>query len=487
MLPRRFASLKALLTALFCFTLPLCAQTIDLQRDRISLAESHGLWRFHPGDDSRWADPNFNDSAWPLLRSDSSWSEQGYRGYSGFAWYRFTVLLPPGHDQYAIGIPRLVTSYEVFAGGRQIGSFGGMPPREQTLLCTNQVFALPPMPFGGPLLIAIRVWHWPYWAGVLGGGPAGPLRLGEIGLVQSWRAEEHRHFFWLIASGNTLMLINLLAAITGLVLFWARRTEREYLWFGIYELLTGVNHWIDNASWFYDVPWKLNYFLGVFIAGTSWLFFLLFISRILRVRRGWLFWIGAAGAGFSMLAMAAALAGGLSFNAGRIYWALGLIPYFVAILALLTRGARKGDPDARMMLLPVGLCYSTWFLLNLRGILFRAGHPGVNRYLGWMFQLSTWPFPFSLQDVTDLIMSLAVVAILPVRFARTRREQRQMAAELEGARAVQQVLIPEEIPSIPGFEVHSVFRPAGQVGGDFFQDLATRTGGALVIVGDVSG
>jgi len=66
---------------------------------------------------------------------------------------------------------------------------------------------------------------------------------------------------------------------------------------------------------------------------------------------------------------------------------------------------------------------------------------------------------------------------------------RQLRAEteLQAARAVQQVLIPDEIPSLPGFKIESVYRPAGEVGGDFFQILPTAPGGVLIVIGDVSG
>jgi len=74
-----------------------------------------------------------------------------------------------------------------------------------------------------------------------------------------------------------------------------------------------------------------------------------------------------------------------------------------------------------------------------------------------------------------------------LRTIRIARERAQVAAELEAARTVQQVLIPEETPSVPGFAIHSVYKPAGQVGGDFFQILPVKSGGVLVIIGDVSG
>jgi serine phosphatase RsbU (regulator of sigma subunit) len=66
-----------------------------------------------------------------------------------------------------------------------------------------------------------------------------------------------------------------------------------------------------------------------------------------------------------------------------------------------------------------------------------------------------------------------------------------MAAELEAGRAIQQVLIPEEIPTIPGFNIQSVYKPFGEVGGDFFQVLLVKSdngaSGVLAIIGDVSG
>jgi Stage II sporulation protein E (SpoIIE) len=105
------------------------------------------------------------------------------------------------------------------------------------------------------------------------------------------------------------------------------------------------------------------------------------------------------------------------------------------------------------------------------------------------------PFPyfrpagygFSLWDVWSVVYGVTMLLFLVLRTIRIARERTQAAAELEAARTVQQVLIPEEIPSIPGFVLHSTYKPAGQVGGDFFQFLPVKRGGVLVVIGDVSG
>src|SRR6202011_858979 len=77
-------------------------------------------------------------------------------------------------------------------------------------------------------------------------------------------------------------------------------------------------------------------------------------------------------------------------------------------------------------------------------------------------------------------------------FLAERRRQQHAEQELQSAREVQQVLVPEEIPAIPGYAISSVYQPAAEVGGDFFQVLSVHgegaeAAGSLVIIGDVSG
>jgi serine phosphatase RsbU (regulator of sigma subunit) len=47
--------------------------------------------------------------------------------------------------------------------------------------------------------------------------------------------------------------------------------------------------------------------------------------------------------------------------------------------------------------------------------------------------------------------------------------------------------LPEQIETVPGFTIESVYQPAQQVGGDFFQILPDSRGGLLLVVGDVAG
>jgi serine phosphatase RsbU (regulator of sigma subunit) len=86
-----------------------------------------------------------------------------------------------------------------------------------------------------------------------------------------------------------------------------------------------------------------------------------------------------------------------------------------------------------------------------------------------------------------LFFLLAMLVFLIRRFMLARRQEERMAAELEAARQVQLVLLPDRLAQCPGFAVESVYQPSEQVGGDFFQQIGDGQGGMTIVVGDVSG
>jgi serine phosphatase RsbU (regulator of sigma subunit) len=86
-----------------------------------------------------------------------------------------------------------------------------------------------------------------------------------------------------------------------------------------------------------------------------------------------------------------------------------------------------------------------------------------------------------------ILVNYAVLFVLVRRYARSRRDEERLHAELAAARAVQEVLIPKEVPSIADFTVETVYKPAAEVGGDFFQIIPLAAGGTIVAIGDVSG
>lgn len=92
-----------------------------------------------------------------------------------------------------------------------------------------------------------------------------------------------------------------------------------------------------------------------------------------------------------------------------------------------------------------------------------------------------------------LFVCLGYIGFVWVSISEARRhmkaeaEKAQLESEMAAAREIQRVMVPEEPPEIPGYKLESTYRPAAEVGGDFFQVIPLASGRTLVVIGDVSG
>lgn len=134
------------------------------------LVALNGPWRFHTGDDARWADPGFDDSGWEkvdltpaagahdpdvgLTGYVPGWTAKGHPGYSGVAWYRLRVsfVASAGDTLTILGPSAVDDGYRIFVNGTPIGG-GGAPYSVQPRL-----FVVPRSSSMTPATIAIRVW-----------------------------------------------------------------------------------------------------------------------------------------------------------------------------------------------------------------------------------------------------------------------------------------------------------------------------------------
>ena len=78
-------------------------------------------------------------------------------------------------------------------------------------------------------------------------------------------------------------------------------------------------------------------------------------------------------------------------------------------------------------------------------------------------------------------------ALLFRRLLLSVQEQRLMALDVKQAQEVQRVILPESMTTLPGLTIEHEYRPAREVGGDFYQVIQQPDGSTLIVVGDVSG
>src|SRR3954470_14356725 len=96
-------------------------------------------------------------------------------------------------------------------------------------------------------------------------------------------------------------------------------------------------------------------------------------------------------------------------------------------------------------------------------------------------------------DDRKLLDSLAAQAAPALRVGQLVREQEAEAAnrqrvehELEVARLIQHHFLPRELPDLAGWEIAAYYRPAREVGGDFYDVIPLPDGRVAFVVGDVT-
>jgi serine phosphatase RsbU (regulator of sigma subunit) len=137
-----------------------------------------------------------------------------------------------------------------------------------------------------------------------------------------------------------------------------------------------------------------------------------------------------------------------------------------------------------LLLAPAALLYGAYIIDNIAYISLSLGWrklPSAN------IPILQHPFPVDLLDVVRYIFVFALLIFLVRRFSLARQEETRLSTEMGAARSVQSLLVPVTPPATPGFVVESVYIPASEVGGDFFQVLPGDDGSLLIVVGDVSG
>ncbi len=158
-----------------------------------------------------------------------------------------------------------------------------------------------------------------------------------------------------------------------------------------------------------------------------------------------------------------------------ILWSLRLS--FYPALILIAIGVFRGGRRERLIAIPLTitvLCY----LVTL---------PEIGQYLHVPFGYIAFGWLWHWGDSAQIILGAVLFNIFARELFADQREKQRLANEIEAARAVQQVLVPEAIPTVPGFHTAAVYKPFSEVGGDFFQILSAGNGGVLIVIGDVSG
>ena len=470
--------MRRVVLLLLCLALPVHAQVAPNPSHLIHLqpgmAPLNLGWRTHIGDNPAWARTGFDDSAWPTI------SLAAPNEYAGWRWYRLRVDFPAQHPTLALLVTGGRGTCEVYVNGERLPG----PEMHLPLAVTYPRSRVVPLPAGsGPIEIALRT-HIPVTSMFLADRGAFRVAIGTDTAIQNAYGTERGARLDQVVLGVGAFLMLVLAGLVMLTLFGYERSHREYLWLGIYLLMAG------GGTIFYElvlsgfVPFSLNWFISeptFYIGAIAQIEFTFsFVGQ--RVTRPWRIYESILLIPLVFL-LAPAWLGFLSRGLFNVDEVLIVVPAAVGLPVLLLLWYRRGNREAGWLILPSLLPMLT-VALNDFGI--------VGDYLHWprLAALST-PLRvglFSIQpfDIGDLVFLFAIGIVMFFRFTRVSREQARAAAELEAAQRVQALLLRSAPSAQPGLRIDSVYRPAQEVGGDFFHNVQID-GSTRVVVGDVSG
>lgn len=200
-----------------------------------------GAWRFHPGDNAKWADPKMDARDWDQLNLVSrasirdndvglpgwlaGWNAHGHPKLEGYGWYRRDVTLPARGDVVLLGPTMVDDGYEMFWNGRPIGGIGKLGPGPKVIGARPYLVGLPNSDGQRSGVLAIRTYMQP---GLDRDNVSGGLRSVPMLATAAFGERLHRAQWMRTIAGYIVevALPLLMVVLAGIALFVARATPR---------------------------------------------------------------------------------------------------------------------------------------------------------------------------------------------------------------------------------------------------------------------
>jgi beta-galactosidase/beta-glucuronidase len=168
---------------------------------QVNIVDLYGDWKFSIGDKSEWSKPEFDDSDWESIHVPSSWENQGFHGYDGYAWYRNSFYLPREYagKSFILQLGSIDDVDEVYVNGNFVGRSGGFPPDYETAYNEWRNYPVPQkfLKLNSKNVIAVRVYDSQLEGGII---------KGDIGLyyLQTIVADYNLEGLWKFSLGDDI-------------------------------------------------------------------------------------------------------------------------------------------------------------------------------------------------------------------------------------------------------------------------------------------
>ncbi|MFN0107391.1 MAG: SpoIIE family protein phosphatase, partial [Blastocatellia bacterium] len=514
--PSRFFNLCTFLLLLTFSALAQSGEVVTITADSLQNGKSVNLdklgWKYSPGDDPSFADPQFDDRAWETLNGTAITLDKIPKsGWNGIGWFRLRLKADAALANQPLALVMVhYGASEIYLDGRLIERFGtvGATPETEVAYNPNTV------PLGIMLdgrsehVIAVRhscmvmrdstSW-WNRWLHRLASSQAlkthtnrtnefgAGFGIGMQGLKQAQAKNDllkslEGMGFDLYTSGLAIAI-----GLLHLLLYWFYPGQRANLFFGLSAcfISVGFTALYLLRTGHYGAKGIMVMFVVYTLSQSSSLvsflafFYTVFLLRLPRLFRLWL---------IAAVSIVVTLSLNLLQWGALVFLALVL----VEVLRVVIQAIRNRVDEAWILGIGLLLCGAAAFISLL--------------YLS----IGAFP-PLTLRIIITLSLFLPPSIFLARRFARTnlhleeqlvqvkqlsaaalehekvKAENDRRAAELEEARQLQLSMLPKKLPNLPHLDIATYMKTASEVGGDYYDFHLGEDGTLTIAVGDATG
>ncbi len=460
-------------------------------------------WRYHPGDDLQWADPDFDDSDWEITNTFLSPHNLPESGWDGIGWFRLHLTV----DSSLVNKPLILDMWlrgaaEVYLNGKPLTTFGTVGYSEDTEIPSSD---RSPKEFSfGPAtenIIAVR-YSSQKWERILemgyGAGFQFTVAYTEWYILHRTDAVRETTIQRMFFTALPLSL-----ALLHILLFFYYPPFRENLYYSLTMLgFAGITFFSFHDGYIITAQQQIRYGgFAYLLRGVTLAFLTLTLYYLLRRTFPRYIYV-IAGVTIAIGIWGYFRPFGFREDITNIVMAM----VFGVLLFEIFRHKPRHAHDlwiikSGFILLFLTVAYQYLVMYNVINPF--AGL--VETYIYGVVALSVSMTIYlsrkfgrinrDLEVQLDNVKTLSAQTLEQERQAKEKEIERRLleadnrrkTKELEDARQLQISMLPKEVPDHPAFDIAVYMKTATEVGGDYYDFHTGNDGTLTVAVGDATG
>ena len=462
------------------------------------------VWKYHPGDDTVWANPDFDVSGWDTLRTQMLSSDTPKELWKGVGWFRTIIKIDSSliNKPIAFSMNQLGAS-EIYLNGKLVKELGtiGVTSRKETLYQPLNIPFTVTLDSSLIYTIAVRYsnkrayedfeWFTSRF-GLIGFDLA--LRDNNDAIINKVEGERATFALNIMISGIFLAL-----ALLYFALFVFYSDKKENLFYALFTLCISVLFAAAMLQRLVTSNLELYVFYNTLSSASLtlvFIFYLGFLYSIFYIKIPKLFYIiTAAAIGFVVSDIFG------FYKSFLDQFQLGFIAFTTLVgLFIIIQAIRKKKDNA--WIIGTGVILFVLFVMAL----FVVGILGkdINSFVGIiLFFIGLVSLPMSMSIYlarsiasTNKNLQKQLIAVKELsekeleqklRAQKAEAENERKTKELEEARQLQLSMLPKELPVIPDLDIAVYMKTATEVGGDYYDFHVGMDGTLTIVIGDATG